>query len=57
MEEGKGYVPALKQKNEAPLGTIFIDSFFSPVRRVSFRVENSRVGQVTDYDKLIMNID
>ena len=57
VEEGKGYVPALKQKNEAPLGTIFIDSFFSPVRRVSFRVENSRVGQVTDYDKLIMNIE
>ena len=40
-----------------PLGTIFIDSFFSPVRRVSFRVENSRVGQVTDYDKLIMSIE
>ena len=57
VEEGKGYVPALKQKSEAPLGTIFIDSFFSPVRRVSFRVENSRVGQVTDYDKLIMNIE
>ena len=57
VEEGKGYVPALKQKNDAPLGTIFIDSFFSPVRRVSFRVENSRVGQVTDYDKLIMNIE
>ena len=57
VEEGKGYVPAVKQKNDAPLGTIFIDSFFSPVRRVSFRVENSRVGQVTDYDKLIMSIE
>lgn len=57
VEEGKGYVPALKQKSDAPLGTIFVDSFFSPVRRVSFRVENSRVGQVTDYDKLIMNIE
>ena len=39
------------------LTLLFIDSFFSPVRRVSFRVENSRVGQVTDYDKLIMNIE
>ena len=59
VEEGKGYVPAVKHNNsgDAPLGTIFIDSFFSPVRRVSFRVENSRVGQVTDYDKLIMNIE
>ena len=57
VQEGKGYVPALKQKSDAPLGTIFVDSFFSPVRRVSFRVENSRVGQVTDYDKLIMNIE
>ena len=59
VEEGKGYVPAIKHSNsdEAPLGTIFVDSFFSPVRRVSFRVENSRVGQVTDYDKLIMNIE
>ena len=35
----------------------FIDSFFSPVRKVSFKVENSRVGQVTDYDKLIMQIE
>ncbi len=59
VEEGKGYVPAIKHANgdDAPLGTIFVDSFFSPVRRVSFRVENSRVGQVTDYDKLIMNIE
>ena len=58
VEEGKGYVPAVKHDgDDAPLGTIHIDSFFSPVRRVSYRVENSRVGQVTDYDKLIMNIE
>ena len=58
VEEGKGYVPAVKHhQDESPLGTIYIDSFFSPVRRVSFRVENSRVGQVTDYDKLIMSIE
>ena len=40
-----------------PLGTIAIDSFFSPVKRVSYKVENSRVGQVTNYDKLIMDIE
>ena len=59
VDEGKGYVPAVKHSNgeDAPLGTIFIDSFFSPVRKVSFKVENSRVGQVTDYDKLIMQIE
>ena len=59
VDEGKGYVPAVKHSNgdDAPLGTIFIDSFFSPVRKVSFKVENSRVGQVTDYDKLIMKIE
>ncbi len=59
VDEGKGYVPAIKHGNgeDAPLGTIFIDSFFSPVRKVSFKVENSRVGQVTDYDKLIMQIE
>ena len=59
VDEGKGYVPAIKHSNgeDAPLGTIFIDSFFSPVRKVSFKVENSRVGQVTDYDKLIMQIE
>ena len=59
VNEGKGYVPAVKHSNgeDAPLGTIFIDSFFSPVRKVSFKVENSRVGQVTDYDKLIMQIE
>jgi len=59
VDQGKGYVPALKHSNgeDAPLGTIFIDSFFSPVRKVSFKVENSRVGQVTDYDKLIMQIE
>ena len=59
VDEGKGYVPAVKHSNgeDAPLGTIFIDSFFSPVRKVSFKVENSRVGQVTNYDKLIMQIE
>ena len=58
VSEGKGFVPAsMNAKEEKVLGEIPIDSFFSPVKRVSFKVENSRVGQVTDYDKLIMNIE
>ena len=55
---GKGYVPAENQnKEDMPVGTIAIDSIFSPVTRVSYSVEDARVGQVLDYDKLIMNID
>lgn len=55
---GKGYVPAENQnKEDLPLGTIAIDSIFSPVTRVSYAVEDARVGQVLDYDKLTMNID
>jgi DNA-directed RNA polymerase subunit alpha len=54
---GRGYVPAERNKEEgAPIGVIPIDSIFSPVRKVNFIVENARVGRVTDYDKLIMEI-
>jgi DNA-directed RNA polymerase subunit alpha len=54
---GRGYVPAEKNKIEgAPMGTIFIDAIFSPVRRVNMSVTNARVGQRTDYDKLTMEI-
>ena len=54
---GRGYVPAEKNKVEGtPMGTIFIDSIFSPVRRVNLTVTNARVGQRTDYDKLSMEI-
>src|SRR5262249_40162804 len=54
---GRGYVPAEKNKIEgAPMGTIFVDSIFSPVRRVNLSVSNARVGQRTDYDKLVMEI-
>lgn len=57
VKVGRGYVPAEKNKVEgAPMGTIFVDSIFSPVRRVNHVVTNSRVGQRTDYDKLIMEI-
>ena len=58
VSEGKGFVPAISNAvDEMPLGTIAIDSFFSPIKRVSYKVENSRVGQVTNYDKLIMDIE
>ena len=55
---GKGYRPAEKNKKEdAPLGLIAIDSLFSPVKKVSYTIENAREGQSLDYDKLIMNIE
>ena len=54
---GRGYVPADKNKVEdAPIGTIFLDAIYSPVRRVNLIVTNARVGQTTDYDKLTMEI-
>ena len=58
VELGKGYVPAAQNRPEdAPIGLIATDAIFSPVRKVSYKVENTRVGQDTDYDKLIMNVE
>lgn len=55
---GKGYVAAAQNRSEdAPIGLIPIDSIFSPVRKVAYKVENTRVGQTTDYDKLSMRIE
>ena len=54
---GRSYVIADQNRRpDAPAGTIFVDSLFSPVTKVSFSVENTRVGQRTDYDRLIMEI-
>jgi DNA-directed RNA polymerase subunit alpha len=54
---GRGYVPAERNKEEGlPIGVIPVDSIFSPIKRVNFQVENARVGRVTDYDKLIMEV-
>ncbi|MFQ5598578.1 MAG: DNA-directed RNA polymerase subunit alpha [Nitrospiria bacterium] len=54
---GRGYVPAERNKDDdMPIGTIPIDAVFSPIQKVNFSVENARVGRVTDYDKLIMEI-
>jgi DNA-directed RNA polymerase subunit alpha len=58
IENGKGYVPAVKNRNEdATIGLIPVDSIFSPVSKVSYRVENTREGKVLDYDKLILTIE
>ncbi len=54
---GRSYVSAEQNKRaDAPVGTIFLDSMFSPVQKVNFTVENTRVGHRTDYDRLIMEI-
>jgi DNA-directed RNA polymerase subunit alpha len=54
---GKGYVPATKQTGQSNvIGNIVIDSIFSPIKLVDFKVEQNRVGQRTDYDKLILKV-
>jgi len=58
VEGGKGYVPADRNRPEdAPIGHIPIDALFSPVKRVSYKVENTREGQVLDYDKLTLTVE
>ncbi|MGE5328550.1 MAG: DNA-directed RNA polymerase subunit alpha [Deltaproteobacteria bacterium] len=57
VTKGRGYVLADKNKNSAnPIGVIPVDSLYTPIRKVNFVVENTRVGQVTDYDKLTIDV-
>ena len=57
VKMGKGYVPADRNRDEkAPVGTIPIDAIFSPINKVNFVVTNARVGQITDYDKLTLEV-
>lgn len=57
VKMGKGYVPADRNRDEkAPVGTIPIDAIFSPIQKVNFTVSNARVGQITDYDKLTLEV-
>jgi DNA-directed RNA polymerase subunit alpha len=57
MGTGHGYVPAEKNKEPSmPIGTIPVDSLFSPIRKVNYTVTNARVGQQTDYDKLTLEV-
>jgi len=54
---GRGYVPAERNKQpQQPIGVIPVDSMFSPIRKVNYRVENTRVGMKTDYDKLTIEV-
>jgi len=55
-ETGKGYVPA-DQNQDLALGVLPIDALFSPIRKVTYTVENARVGQATDYNKLVMSVE
>ncbi|MDP8995058.1 MAG: DNA-directed RNA polymerase subunit alpha [Pseudomonadota bacterium] len=57
-EAGKGYVPAAANRPaDAPIGLIPVDALYSPVRQVSYKVENTRVGQELDYDKLTITVE
>jgi len=66
FDEGRGYVPSDMNKQAylqsvganigAPIGLIFVDSIFTPVYKVEYNVENTRVGNITDYDKLTMKV-
>ena len=57
VSKGRGYVPAERNKKEdQAIGMLAIDAIFSPVRKVNYRIENTRVGQATDYDRLILEI-
>jgi DNA-directed RNA polymerase subunit alpha len=61
LDKGRGYVPAERnkqdiQKDKDVVGTIPVDSIYTPVRKVNYTVENTRVGQMTDYDKLILEV-
>lgn len=57
INKSRGYVPAEKNKQPGqPIGIIPVDSIYSPVRKVNYTVENARVGQVTDYDKLTLEV-
>ncbi|MEE9544838.1 MAG: DNA-directed RNA polymerase subunit alpha, partial [Rhodospirillales bacterium] len=57
VEQGKGYVAASQiRADDTPIGLIPVDAVFSPVRKISYKVDNTRVGQVTDYDKLTVEI-
>jgi DNA-directed RNA polymerase subunit alpha (EC 2.7.7.6) len=54
---GRGYIPAKKEREpDQPEGTINIDAMFAPIKKVNYTITHARIGQVTDYDKLIMEV-
>ncbi len=57
VKRGRGYVPADRNKDpDRSIGVIPVDSIFTPIRKVNFQVENTRVGKITDYDRLTLEI-
>ena len=57
IDKGRGYVPAEENKTEnMPIGVLPVDSIYTPVQKVSYHVENTRVGQKSDYDKLTLEV-
>jgi len=57
VKMGKGYVPAKRERDpDQPEGTINIDALFSPIKKVAYTVSNARVGQITDYDRLTLEV-
>ncbi len=57
IEKGRGYIPTeLKRDQKLPMGTISVDSIFTPVRKVHYEIENTRVGRMTNFDKLTLEI-
>ncbi len=58
VEKGRGYLPVEERdKDNVEIGTMLVDAIFSPVKSVGYKVENTRVGDVTDYDRLLLNIE
>lgn len=56
INKGRGYVPSEHSNNDKAIGVINMDAIFTPITKVNFNVENARVGQITDYDRLILEI-
>lgn len=57
IEKGRGYFPTeRREEQKLPVGTIALDAIFTPVKRVNFQIENTRVGQMTNFDRLILNV-
>ncbi|MEE8544472.1 MAG: DNA-directed RNA polymerase subunit alpha, partial [Alphaproteobacteria bacterium] len=58
VETGKGYVPAERNRSEdAPIGVIPVDALYGPIKSVAYKVDNTREGQILDYDKLTMQVE
>lgn len=57
FSKGRGFMASEEKKQEREIGVIVVDSFYSPVRHVSFEIENTRVGQATNYDKIILTVE